>query len=97
MSWTAAAFKARYPEFNPASDAVVTAALADAVPYIDPGLFSTDTDQAVGLKAAHILAISPFGQNARLVAEDGSTTYAKALEPLVRARAGGPWIAGQLQ
>lgn len=95
MTWDAASFKARYVEFDSASDALVTAALAEAIPYVDPALFPNDTDRAVGLKAADILALSPFGQNARLQAKDGTTTYGKQFDDLVRIRAGGPWVAGQ--
>lgn len=95
MTWTAASFKARYPEFATASDALVTASLADAAAYVDASLAPVDADRGIGLKAADILALSPFGQTARMQSKDGSTTYGNQFAEWVRNRAGGPWIAGQ--
>jgi hypothetical protein len=98
MVWTAATFKARWAEFTPTPDATVTAVLAEAATYCDERLFGDRYDQAVGLYAAHLLSIAPFGQQARA---DGKgppgtdTTYLQQWTRLARAVAGGPWTMGR--
>lgn len=69
-----AGFRARFPEFRTAPDAVVTAALTAAAGETSTD-FGDSYDEAHGLLAAHKLAISPFGQSARMVSDKGETTY----------------------
>lgn len=95
MTWTAASFMQRYPEFATMDAALVTSAIAEATAYVDPALAPIDADRGIGLKTADILALSPFGQTARMQSKDGSTTYGKQFAEWARVRAGGPWVAGQ--
>ncbi len=95
MAWDAASFKVRWPEFIPTADAVVTATLADAVLRVDDRLFGDSTDAAVGLLTAHLLAISPFGQQNRMVSDDGDTTYNREFKRMSKNATGGPWRTGQ--
>lgn len=78
-------FLARFPEFEPASIAMIEGALVDARSNVDDGVFGTKTDEAVRWKTAHLLAITPFGQQARLVSKDGSTTYGEYFMQLARS------------
>lgn len=94
MAWTAASFKARWPEFEPVADDTVTGALAEAGRRNDARVFGDRTDDAVGLYAAHLLAISPGGQQARLKSDSANTTYNREWERLAAACAGGGWTAG---
>ena len=57
MSWTAATFKARWSEFAPTDDAVVQAALDEATRQINAAAFGARADDAIGLLAAHKLAV----------------------------------------
>lgn len=67
-----AAFRARFPEFATAQDALVNACLTASAAETSSELDAYD--EAHGLLAAHKLAISPFGGMARL--EAGlKTTY----------------------
>lgn len=75
MAVTQAAFLASYPEFNPASTELLAAKLAAAELQVDADVWGGKADLAVMLTAAHLLAISPFGQRARLVSDAGKTTY----------------------
>ena len=75
MAWTADSFRVAKPEFAEAADALVNGALADAAAYCNATVFADAYDQAIGLYAAHRLAISPFGQMARLESEKGESTY----------------------
>lgn len=99
MTLSLAAFRARYDEFTVYSDALCTAAIAEAVDECDERIFgTTGYDIAVGLLAAHKLSISPGGQQARLEAKggDGTTTYLAEWQRLAQKRAGGPWATGQV-
>lgn len=68
-------FLIQFPEFRTADVNLVQAMLNAALLEIDAGLWRAKADQGQAYLTAHRLAMSPFGQNARLVAKDGSTTY----------------------
>lgn len=95
MAWTPTTFRARWPEFTATPDALVQPALDEAARSVDPRLFAAQTDDAVGWLAADLIARSPGGENARLVAKDGTTTYGDRFRVIARGRAGGGWFAGQ--
>lgn len=81
---TAAEFRARFREFSQATptDAQVDAALAEAERDTSDS-FSTPAgrrDDVVALRAARILALSPWGQAARLVGANGKTVYDARLD-----------------
>ena len=95
MAWTASTFKVRYPEFNPTSDALVDAVLAEAVTELDARVFGASYATAVALLAAHKLTTGPSGQTSRLASDMGDSTYRQQLQRLKRTRAGGAWSAGQ--
>lgn len=94
MSWTAATFKARWSEFAPTDDAVVQAALDEATRQINAAAFGARADDAIGLLAAHKLAVSPQGMSARLESDQGRTVYLAEYERLMRSAGGGPWAIG---
>ncbi len=79
-----ATFRVLYPEFRTAEDPIVEGRLADAALELDADLYDTRLDEAQGYLAAHMLAVSPFGRSARMVNEDGSTTYQKRLNRVLR-------------
>jgi hypothetical protein len=79
-------FVAIHPEFaNIAANhpAMVSTALADAAAETDATVCGAESDRVVRLKAADVLARSPFGQQAALVDDEGRTPYARSLEALV--------------
>jgi hypothetical protein len=84
MAVSRASFLARFPEFEPAPPLMIDEAIAEAVTRVDSGVWGNKTDAGVRWRAAHLLAISPFGQQARLVSKDGSTTYGKEHARLMR-------------
>lgn len=107
MTVTAAIVKARFPEFAPVADAVVNLVIAEATLLTSSTVFTVaaDFDVAVLYRAAHLLALSPGGQAARLegvalaapssVAADlGRTTYGASLLQHIRVRAGGAHMLG---
>jgi hypothetical protein len=67
-------FQARYPEFKATSTTLISATLNDAALMIDACVWGALAGQGHGYLTAHRLALSPFGQQARMVAKDGKTT-----------------------
>jgi len=82
-------FRVKYPEFRTASSEFVQAYLDAAAEFVSADVLGTAYDQAHGLKAAHMMAKSPGGVMARLVAKDGSTTYDTQFRELLRSRIAG--------
>lgn len=63
---------------------MVTAALTSAAAETNATELGSAYDEAHGLLAAHKLAISPFGTNARMVDEKGTTAYSRERLDVVR-------------
>jgi hypothetical protein len=91
MAVTATTFKAAFPEFAVDSDvdALIVEKLAEAEGMVDRALFqlAKNADSAVSYCAAHHLAISPAGINARLSKGDGKTLYWETYKRLMRTGA----------
>lgn len=80
------AFLARFPEFKGAAASgtdLIAAMLNDAALQIDCSVAGTLAGVMHGYLTAHRLALSPFGQQARMLTKDGSTTYGAHYEKLV--------------
>ena len=83
-----AAFRSAVPEFQTAGDTLVQSRLDQAALRMDLGVWGTRFDEGHGLLAAHLLALSPYGQMARMVSEKGATTYGTQFDTLTRIVAG---------
>ncbi len=75
MAVTVAGFRTRYPEFKFCQDEFLQAYLDDASLSISEELWGTTFEQGVYCLAARRLALSPFGNTAKLSKADGTTTY----------------------
>lgn len=84
MAVTPQSFIAARPEFAKTQLSVIQAMLDEATTELDPTVWNALLDQGVSYLAAHKLALSPFGQNARMIAKDGTTTYWTHFQRLVR-------------
>ncbi len=75
-----------FPEFNGQNRnlTLIQAKLNEATLQIDSCVWGAYTAMGVLYLAAHLLATSPFGQNAKLVAKDGETVYSKNYRRLLR-------------
>lgn len=82
-------FRARFPEFATAADAIIDACLAEALLQTPSDVWGTKADAAQGLLTAHLLAISPFGRTAKLVSSKGDSTYGQRRREMTRALAAG--------
>lgn len=84
-----AAFRVQFPEFNGVDDAHVNAFLAAALLELDAEVWDVKFDQGHGYLTAHKLALSPFGNNARMVIKNvaetphGQTTFGVHFDTLV--------------
>ena len=88
MALDGTSFVARFPEFsevNEVSPATITAALADAAIYCDSVLWGTRYESGVMWKAAHLLALTPLGEGARLSKTSEQTTYGVVFDSMKRA------------
>ncbi len=92
MALTESKFRDEYPEFKTAGSVLVCAKLGHAKDDTDASVWLTKTDHAVGLRTAHLLALSQFGQNSRLIAKDGTTIYEKQLGKLLAEVASSPGV-----
>lgn len=90
---TPAELRAISPEFSKAPEAAIAEAIATAQAECHPSVFGAQLETAVRLYACHILATSPYGQQARLVSKTGSSTYLTQWEDLLRG-ATLPTVAG---
>ena len=78
-------FLSRFPEFEPAGKPMVREGIAEATRGVDTGVWGAKTDDGIRWLAAHLLAITPWGQQARMVSKDGSTTYGVEHARLMRS------------
>lgn len=86
------AFITKFPEFARAGTALVQAHLDAAALEIDTEIFATLADEAIYYLAAHRLALSPYGQTAKLVAEGKrTTTYQTHFRELQEKCCRGAW------
>ncbi len=70
-------FIIRFPFFSSADAAQVQVELTNAARMVNTAQFAEQRDDAIGLLAAHRMALHPGGENARLKSKDGisRTTY----------------------
>lgn len=92
-------FKTAFPEFRTAEMGLVNAKLSEAYQQIDLSVWDTGANGpksgiGQGYLTAHLLALSPFGQNARMVAKNGTTTYWVHYKNLQRQVCQGFRVAG---
>lgn len=73
MAVDVASFKARFPEFVNAGDALIAAVITEAELEVPAKVWRAKTDAGVLWLAAHKLATSPSGEAARLA--NGSSMY----------------------
>jgi len=78
MAVTAVSLVARYPEFEDAVTAypaMVDACIAEAALMVDGNVYGDKADMAVTSYAAHLIALNPIGELARLDKKSDKTTY----------------------
>lgn len=92
---TKAQFLAQFPEFQATNDsgaagvALIEAMLAAALLELDADMWDALIDQGQGYLAAHKLAVSPWGNAAKLSNKDGTSTYGAHYNALLRLVGGG--------
>lgn len=71
-------FLQAFPEFCNTDVSYIDAKLSEAGRRIDRTVWNANlADDGQGNLCAHLLAISPYGNTAKMVAKDGTTTYGK--------------------
>lgn len=79
---TLAEFKASFPEFRSAPDALVTLKMTDAAESTSVAVWGATYDKGIYYRTADLLAKSPFGRKMGLVNKDGTTAYSADLRRL---------------
>lgn len=94
-------FIGAFPEFRRVEKGLVDAKLAEARLQVDASVWGSKADLGVSYLAAHLIALSPFGQHARLVPptakatrEDVLTTYERQFEAMKRQVTSGFRVVG---
>ena len=95
-------FKARFPEFARLPDVTLNDVIARATARTNATVMGDQADEAIGYMAAHLLALSPYGQQARLSEPGKTTTYYQHWLEIARYKTvgyarvtsgvGGPWF-----
>ncbi len=75
MALSITTFRARFPEFQSLPDPTIQDAINRGAAQSDSVIFGDLVDESTGYLAAHFLALSPYGQQARLTGANESTTY----------------------
>lgn len=88
---TLSEFRIRYPEFEKADDALVSAILDEALVVTPPNIWGDLADRAQGLLTAHLLTLAPHGaRGARLtLGAVSGTMYADEWQKLAATRTPG--------
>ena len=86
---TLADFRALFPEFDTASDALVTAKLTEAESNTsDTWQSDSLREEFIGLRTAHALNTSPSGRNARIDPRSGvKSPYYERMRAIMRSHA----------
>ena len=79
----------RFPEFTNATEALVTACIAEAELMVDRSYYGEKADMAVTHLAAHLVAINPLGEMARLDKKGDKTIYLISFEKIKRSLGAG--------
>jgi hypothetical protein len=85
LSVTRQIFLDRFPEFSKAPDTLIDASLADAALMVDRTYFGAKADLAVTYWAAHLIAINPLGEMARLDKKNKDTIYSTMYDQVKRS------------
>ena len=94
-------FVAAFPAFRRTDREVVEIKIAEAVLQVDAAVWGAKADMGVGYLTAHLLAMMPVGEHARLVPKNAKavrgealTTYERQYKALVRQVASGFRVTG---
>lgn len=77
-----ATFRVQFPEFNSAPDPLVQSRLDQAERRINSEVWGPKENDGHGMLTAHLLALSIFGQMAKLQSKTGETTYGVQFEAM---------------
>jgi hypothetical protein len=88
MALTVENFLLRFPEFSQTNDenpTLIPTCLEHAKHYCDPVRWFNRYEAGVFTKAAHLLAMHPFGLAARLNKQDGTTIYSAIWDDMAKS------------
>lgn len=94
MAIDSTAFLVRFPEFAESDTDLIDAKLAEALGALSSTILGDRFDEAQGYLTAHLLALSPYGMQARLQAAvpTGETTYWQRYAQIAMEAGAGPFV-----
>lgn len=87
-----AQFLSQYPEFRFASDALIDAKLSLATMDLSPESWGALYVRGLGLRAAHLLAMTPEGKDLRLKSDSNNSPYNVQFQELQLLAGFGPVV-----
>jgi hypothetical protein len=84
MAVSVSRFKQAYPDFENTSNSLVSQKLTAALGRINTEVWGDQADQGQMALAAHLLSISPQGEQARLKMENRGTMYGKEWRQMIK-------------
>lgn len=82
MAVTVLQFKAEFPEFDNTENAVIQSRLSMASRQINATVWGAKTNDGIKMLAAHLIALAPLGEQAKLRHENRGTIYGDQYEAL---------------
>jgi hypothetical protein len=95
VTLSSAQFLERFPEFDRASPDLIAARLAEAYRRTPDRIWGDLADDGAGYLAAHLLALSPFAAELKLVGKERTTIYGDERGRLERIVSAGFRVTGE--
>lgn len=96
MEITPDVIREAWPEFEDTPDNLIEMKISEASVRVNADRWGDSTWVGRLYLTAHLLAVSPYGRDARLSAKDGSSTYLEQFKTFQRAIVGGPRVTGMV-
>lgn len=84
MAVNATSFKAAFPEFVNTDNDLITSRITMAQVQVNSTVWGDSYDTGIMLMTAHLLAVSPMGEPARLSDNSMSTIYLRTFDKMMR-------------
>lgn len=84
MALTVLQFVDRFPEFRGTAEGLIARRIAEAQRRTDPGTWGERADDGAAYLAAHLLSVSPTGEQARIAKGDQASSYLRERQRMAR-------------
>lgn len=78
-------FTRRFPEFRDTDAGLLEECLTEAELFVDAKVWGARREAGIKMRAAHLVAMNPLGEKARLKKDDSTTIYEKQFKTMRNA------------